>query len=753
MSKSTQQDANVLLIGGNLICGTLVNRNLLSGIHVSAALLGCSPFSLACNQKRVVAGIQDSAVRVDLENDLNGYLCEHPADYLVVDLHYVCQPLIACGNDYYTKFSKLPTSAYGEGSRLIRLLELSAEEKKTLVEAFAETLLAHFPADRIALLNTHKSEYYVVGNRIRAQESSKLNRFVGECEGWFLEKIHCCEIDTLKFYFMEKKAAGIQYEDEAFVDLADNVKRFVRQMHVRRRPVFRFSLARYCRYYHNVYKNAFRAFLRVSNAVENLVFSSEPWFVKEMDAALQAAEKLLKNRYGEVAAAIDLDVPNAPLLQKIMYALDALNKEDFTNPAISYHVLFENRIAVRSLLQKTRTFVQEQLHGICPEQVTEVNYGYYFSLMQLHLTTNHTVCEKAIQTIERMQADPNVVIVPTMLDLWGSCVSRLNFQYDNVRHDYKIVYRSNLFQGLPIFLNGPAVKYDKGMFKPPITFDNKMVQLQLDSALCNLLNGSGAKWIVMDFYTLTARTIHDYQGKLYCDNQGTFTKRLRAGSVTLHKRFSNSEILLELDKLSDYLRARYGDHVIIIKHKRTEHYIDFQDHIFPFDAAERADNVERNRLNQLYTDYFAKKSGCYYIDIIDQFLADEMNLLYLKSMHYEDAFYESVQKLIRYITTEEPEQRHFTRYDFLTRVHRIARLNAGNPHNPIVQALFHEYWLDEALLKMDPKLVLDNASVFAKLYDEPFQSAEQAIAGFRCPGCSAAIVALSQQLTQSPTIG
>lgn len=720
------QDGSVLLIGGNLICGTIHGRKLLNGVPVSGLLQGCSPFSLACTQPRSWAGETTEARRVDLTNGLEDFLRSHPAQMLAVDLHYVCQPLVRCGDSYFTKFADMNLRAYGEGGEPVALKDLTRDQKKKLIRDFADTLLKYFPGENIALLQTVKTEFYAVKNRVRAQENTKLNQFVGECETWFREFTGCTVIDTLKFYYMEKKSAGFQYEKEAYLDLADNVKRFVRRQHVRRRPVFRYSLDRYCRYYDNLYKRAFGAFLRTNNAVENLVYSSEPWFVKENYELLRAAEKLLKSGYRDVADGLDMTMKNADVVREILLAMDAAIRKDYVNPGVRYDLLFRNRICVRALWQEVQKYAQNHFPGIFPEQITEVNYGYYFSLMQLELTDNKTVRERALEVIKFLQADRSVELTPYAIDLWGSCVSRLNFQYDNVAHDCTMVFRGNMFQALPLFLDAPKVQYNPLLFAPPITADNKVVQYQLDGSLREKLNKTGTDWVVIDLYTLTALSLFRYQDKVYCDNQNFCSKKLGAGKVTLHKEFTQEQILAELDKFADYITGRYGDRVILIKHKRMEHYIDFNDKILPFTDKEIGDSRERNPYNDRYTDYFAKRSGCYYIDIIDQFLSDEMNLLYLNSVHYENEFYRQVCKIMGYILRERPNQRHFTTYDSLTRVKRIARLNRANPGSNVVRALFRGGWLDDALLKLDGDFLEENAPMIARIYDEGFANPDEA---------------------------
>ncbi|MBE6984922.1 MAG: hypothetical protein E7434_04795 [Ruminococcaceae bacterium] len=714
-----------LLIGGNLICNTMYARGLLSAIEVTSILAGNSPFSLACNTATGQEYALD-AIGVDRGNCLEKYLQTHRAEYLVLDLHYVCQPLFTDGENYYTKMPDAP-----QIGKPVSINDLSREQKKKLIECYADLLLKYFPGKNIALIKTVKTEFIAVKNRVRAQENEKFNQFIEECENWFLKRTGCMYIETLKFYFMEKKSTGTQYEGEAYLDLADNVRRFVRQQHVRRRPIFRYSLDRYCRYYDNIYKRAFGAFLRTDNAVENLVYSSEPWFVKENYELLRAADKLLKSGYKDLASALDMSMKNADMLKALLLAMDAVLNKDYVNPEIRYDLLFEQRITVRALWQAVRKYAAEHWKRPFPEQITEVNYGYYFSLMQLQMTTDKTICAQALKTIQALGTDETVELLPTAVDIWGSCVSRLAFQYDNVAHLCKMVFRGNLFQALPLFLDAPPVHYNKLHFMPPITADNKVVQYQLDSTLRAQLDKTESDWVVIDLYTLTALSIFKLHEKIYCDNQNFCSKKFGASKVTLHKEFTDEQIFAELDRFAAYLRKRYGDKIILIKHKRMEHYLDFEGKLKRFGQKEYNDSTERNPYNDRYTNHFAKKCGCYYIDIVDQFLSDEMNLLYLNTVHYENEFYTEVCKIMRHIISEQPNQRHFTTYDSLTKIRRIAKLNAKNPGSPVIKRLFPNGWLDELLFKLPAKTVSDHAADLARLYDErcpSFASAQRLLA-------------------------
>lgn len=689
-------NGSLLLIGGNLICNTMYKRDLLSAITVEGILAGNSPFALACG-----------------ESDLEAFLQAHPAEFLILDLHYVCQPLLTDGEKYYTK-----TVAQADGLTPISIDELPEERKKSLISDYADVLMKYFKSENIALINTVKSEFFAVKNRVRMQENGKFNKLLEECEGYFHKRTGCICIDTLKFYYMEKKVAGMQYESEAYADLADNVRRFVRRQHVRKRPIFRYSLDRYCRYYNNLYKRAFGAFLRTNNAVENLVYSSTPQFVKKHYELLRAAEKLLISDYCKLAESLDLTIPDAQLLKDILLAMDATIKKDYVNPEVRYDLLFENHITVRALWQDMRKYAAAHWKKPFSEQITEANYGYYFSLMQMELTDDKTVCERARKTLQRMQVDESVNLLPTAVDFWGSCVSRLAFQYDNVAGDYNLVFRGNLFQALPVFLDAPAVSYNPLLFMPPITAENKVVQYELDGTLRQQLDETGSDWVVVDLYTLTALSLFRHQGKVYCDNQNFCSKKLGATKCTLHKEFSEEEIFAELDRFAEYLCKRYGEKIILVKHKRMEYYLDFEGKLKRFGQKECADSAERNPFNDRYVDYFARRSGCYYIDIVDQFVSDEMNLLYLNTVHYESEFYTEVCKLMRYIIDQRPSRRHFTSYDSLTKLRRMAKLTASGAEKNVIAKLFSDSWLDKRLIELPPEVLRKNAQILAHLCDE-----------------------------------
>ena len=99
--------------------------------------------------------------------------------------------------------------------------------------------------------------------------------------------------------------------------------------------------------------------------------------------------------------------------------------------------------------------------------------------------------------------------------------------------------------------------------------------------------------------------------------------------------------------------------------------------------------------------------------------------------------------MIEHIVSRQPAERHFTGYDSLTRVKRIAKLTAANPESQVVKGLFCSGWLDDALLKLPSDLVSENAEAFAHLYDAGYPDLKTALENFSCEGSDKALKALS----------
>ncbi len=749
--KNSFSEHSVILIGGNLIAGTIEKRGLLKGIDLVGTLTGASPYALA-SKRRFMSGVKcgrDTADsrRVDFEDDLQGFLSRTPAKKVAVDLHYVCQPLVEYKNNYYTKYPDVSLSAYGKGAREVSPASLSPAKRRSLMEGFADALLAHFKGEDIALIKTHKSAYFVVGSRVREQECDSFNRTMAECEAIFIEKTGCNVINTLDFYFMEKKAGGMQYESEAYADTADNVKRFVREQHIRRRPIFRYSMDRYCRYYENIYKKAFGSFLRVSWAIENLVYSAPVAFVRENYELLREAEKLLLPSYTEAAEKLRLQNPDSGELCDILIAFDALINKNFTDPNVRYELIFKNKLVVRELWKHLGRYAAENWTDVFPEQVTEANYGYWFARMLEETSDDERILATARTVREAVTGDPSVTVKPITIDLLGSCVSRLNFQYNYVSGKSDMVYRGDMFQALPVFMNTSPVKYDDKYFPPKTSHDNLVVKYQLDGTVTGHLDGTGTDWLMLDFYTLTARSVYRLSGKYFCDNKNFAAKKLGAASVQLHKTVPLEEMKAELDRLAEYVRKRYGSRVILVKHKRMTHYIDHLDKLHRFSESEIAENLARNEYSDACADYFSEISGCYYVDTVDNYISDEMNLLYLNSIHYENEFYEELEDIIRHIVKEEPEKRVFSASDPAVRVKRIARLTAVDNSPELIAEALSASPLDKCIISLPSEAALANATLLGSLYGEYECAPEGAAAALRTMGQEDLANALSDTLT------
>ena len=116
---------------------------------------------------------------------------------------------------------------------------------------------------------------------------------------------------------------------------------------------------------------------------------------------------------------------------------------------------------------------------------------------------------------------------------------------------------------------------------------------------------------------------------------------------------------------------------------------------------------------------------CYYIDIVDQFLGDELNLFELTPTHFEEELYWEEGRIIQDIIENKPEKKHVYTYSNRVRVNRIIKLRKNNENNQIVRNLFTSEIMDAICLNTSIESLEQYKELWIELYDQHFTEREE----------------------------
>lgn len=135
--------------------------------------------------------------------------------------------------------------------------------------------------------------------------------------------------------------------------------------------------------------------------------------------------------------------------------------------------------------------------------------------------------------------------------------------------------------------------------------------------------------------------------------------------------------------------------------------------------------MEKNAFTNECNELLFKYLDCYYIDIVDQFLGDELNLFELTPTHFEEELYWEEGRIIQDIIENKPEKKHVNTYSNRVRVNRIIKLRKNNENNQIVRNLFTSDIMDAICLNTSIESLEQYKELWIELYDQHFTEKEE----------------------------
>lgn len=520
-----------------------------------------------------------------------------------------------------------------------------------------------FSEENIVLLHVFRPPYYVIGNRIRVQSSKPYEELINDVEQVFLEQCKCHVISLHNCYFSLKPYGETlslyRYENEYYQEVVHRIDTYLqKQKNIFDLGIcFAYAVNRFQRYFWTLEKKAFLLFLNQDRMLEDLVLCSTPEFLK------QYRESIL---YLADHAGTDADIKEYHSLimeqasdcscefADIMKAFDAVHKKEYDKNDVNYSLLFLNGMRMQALLDELRSWGKsnrKELGLKHQKQITFYNYGAYFTWKQ---TGSKLDFAKAIETFNNLQGE-EICEKPVVVDIWGSCVSRVNLNFDDERTLVTSIYN---FQ-VPPFAETEPIKYDKEIISECQSWYDNIVRSQLDGTTIQNLENSPADWILVDFFSLSSQRVFLYNGRYFTDYYGKIAELLGAENSSIWD-IPMEEICDKIRIFAKTLKKRYGSHIILIQTKRQESYLTQERQIRDF--AKKEINKEINKKIDELSKYFAYLTQCYYINIVDDFYADEIGFMKLSDVHYENEYYEKTVRIIYKIIKQEPENHWFCSY-------------------------------------------------------------------------------------------
>ncbi len=194
-----------------------------------------------------------------------------------------------------------------------------------------------------------------------------------------------------------------------------------------------------------------------------------------------------------------------------------------------------------------------------------------------------------------------------------------------------------------------------------VGFYRRCLTADANKTVTRKLMESEAEWIVVDVRTMTYGLLEiDLNGrKEYVTSGGPIDedtkimvlKKKNPDIVTKHIAYRNVDNISSLEKLAEFLKARYKDRIILIDGREECDYVDKQMNIVLGKPKTNAIMFEREM-----TSCLKEMLGCYCIDYPTGNLADENHRWGKSSVHYVSEYYKYALNAIQCIVECYPDR-------------------------------------------------------------------------------------------------
>lgn len=538
---------------------------------------------------------------------------------------------------------------------------LTQEDALAWIDKLSSNIASHFPPEHILMLHVFRPPYYIVKNRIRSKAVNDYIPLIHAIEQAFLDKLACHKISLHNCYFSfkayDQKLALYRFEDTYYHEIIHRVDAWFRTQTdiFDAAPWFPYSLERFLFYFDTLEKKAFNLFLDQTQVLEDFVLCSSPAFLEKHKAALlyladgnntnQTISYYLKKLENQ-------SFDDCSELCQVLQAFDAVRQQKYRKKNTDYNCLFLNNFRIPSLLSAIQKWAKPQLNKLGlthRKQITFRNYGAWFALMQ-------TADTKSFDNAVSILHYDKDTLRPVVVDLWGSCISRTNLNFDDERNFVTSIY---LFQ-VPPFVEHTPARYNKQLIAGYNTsWYDQIVQDELAGTFMKELNDSPGEWLLIDFFSLSSPRAHRIGNHYFTDFRGLIANALHAEKYSFLDDMPISELQRRLRIYAQALKQRYGSHIIMIQCKRQNTFLSQESEIKSFSDKVIEKNKKANPLMYEMSQYFVQLTNCYYINVTGSYISDETGFMNLEDVHYQNACYEETLDYIRYIVKNEPEQKCF----------------------------------------------------------------------------------------------
>lgn len=604
-----------------------------------------SPVSLMSEKSLPCDTAENPRLALDTTKSFEKYIADSNADSIVIDLYTMAA--VSCykyGESYYTA-SKLFLNSEFYKNNADKLEKVSPPYDKELwkrsLDEYAKVISKHFDKNNIILIRLSFGDMCVKHDQLRnCRQNANLNKRLSLYEDYLISLLQPVVIDVAKYYFTDGDSNQVASFEPLFYDDVNEKISAVTEGRADRfyldKADVKIWLRRVIRYYDNMTARAYQKRLLDSKYASDRIieYSSKQFTAENAEYLIYLRDKQVKS-YDDAKRLLKANF-GAEKMIKLITALQCIEGDISCCSYDDIRIIFDENLRAKKLLASKLTPVYRY--------VSEDNCE------QIFLIRND---EAELKEYEK-------AFKPTVVDIWGSCISR-----ETVNRNKKSIFVDKYIFKQPLLLTDePDMPFDEKIGADSFcgsSWRRRTVKDAFCHAGKSILQKSEANWLIVDMYDIICGMMK-YRGSLFeVDDfilRTDFYRNISGECVPSYIFSEKSKEYCDnaMHSFCKFVRQRYNDNIILIKADLKDRYISLDKKLGTLSDSDNTLN-EKKEFIARYENLFAQATGCYVIDISKHFYADDSFALGgAHIVHYEDKFYSECCKHITDVITNGGER-------------------------------------------------------------------------------------------------
>lgn len=582
------------------------------------------------------------------------YIKENRSDYFIFDFYGTAvHGLVKTENSFLTGGIE---GNEKHGEKLPNILP--EDVYKPLVDIFAKEILKLYPADRIILVRTISPEFYAIGRQVRkSTPKNKLNAFLEDIENYFIKKVHPVIIDLSGRYFGDLSLTGDGKEavfnrfyfadcEKALDEIASGEPgRVYKEQDIDSR------LEQILCYYDNACaRGLLTVLLDRKEPADALMFHTSREFIAENRAEIK---DIIEQHYSSITDIYryydfgdNIEMKNAV---KVIAALESNTLQNVTHGELIR--LLDRQYRVK---RPIANFVRATLGGALGKEVDVNDQNLRFMTRVAYELWNGGDPKAVPQKIDEYEKIHNF----TLIDMWGTgVIKRALAKATTIRMNVAVSGESFVWA-----FDKPHSVEEKRFATADKSGAKALEQLMRTTV--QRLTVSRSRWIAIDMADVIADNAK-YNGKGFTVDKQYANSDLsvilgKAGQpFTLDAEKDKERILAACDKLSHFVKQKYGSNIILCKVSLNDKVRDYDGKIKPL-VTDKKKFANAKALLKLCEERFVENTDCYILDNSKNYVSDENFASGGAGIaRFEADFYSATAEYVDYIVQYSPVQKYF----------------------------------------------------------------------------------------------